>query len=348
MYLLMTIGSLGDFIPFLALADRLRQRGHRVVLASNAGYAGMAQALGIPFAAIWDRGSQSLDALIAQNPDKAWDAVRDQMFVPAIRPAQDCIRHHAAERGLRVLACWTVFGARLARSEFDFPLFTFYLSPGALRQDAGSNQTDETCIGLYPDWFGTNTGAITQTGFVMLDDALVPPLPAGLEAFLAEGPAPLLFTPGSFMRGADVFFAQSLAACEALGMRAVFLTPYSEQIPANLPASIRHERYVPLERLTPRAALLVHHGGIGTCAQGMRAGIPQLVSPLFFDQKDNAERLITLGAGEILAREHYAKTALADKMQSLMNSRQVKQNCAQLASLVDHEALARACALVES
>jgi UDP:flavonoid glycosyltransferase YjiC (YdhE family) len=348
MYLLMTIGSLGDFMPFLALADRLRQRGHRVVLASNAGYAGMAQALGIPFAAIWDRGSQSLDALIAENPDKAWQAVSEEMFVPAIGPVRDCIRHHAAEPQLRVLASWTVYGARLARTEFDFPLFTFYLSPGALQQDERRNQTDETCIGLYPDWFGTDTDGITRTGFVMLDDALVPPLPSALQAFLAEGAAPLLFTPGSFMRGADVFFAQSLAACEALGMRAIFLTPYGEQLPRNLPAAIRHERYVPLERLTPRAAVLVHHGGVGTCAQGLRAGIPQLVSPLFFDQKDNAGQLATLGVGDILGREEYAKAALAGKLLSLMNSGQVKQSCARLAPLVDHEALSRTASLVES
>ena len=60
MFLLMTLGSLGDFMPFLALAERLRHKGHRAVLASNAGYAGMAQAMGIEFAAIWQRTDQSL------------------------------------------------------------------------------------------------------------------------------------------------------------------------------------------------------------------------------------------------------------------------------------------------
>ena len=42
-YLLVTLGSIGDFMPFLAVADALRQRGHQVVIASHGGYAALAQ-----------------------------------------------------------------------------------------------------------------------------------------------------------------------------------------------------------------------------------------------------------------------------------------------------------------
>jgi len=47
----------------------------------------------------------------------------------------------------------------------------------------------------------------------------------------------------------------------------------------------------------------VHHGGIGTSAQAMRAGIPQLVSPLFYDQFDNAACVTALGAGGTIDRK---------------------------------------------
>src|ERR1041385_5896026 len=117
MFLLMTLGSLGDFMPFLVLADRLRQKGHRVVLASNAGYAGMAQAMGVEFAAIWQRSDQSLDGLLAQDSVRAWDVVRKEMFVPAVEPAQACIRHFAGQENCTVLAAWTVFGVRAARRQ---------------------------------------------------------------------------------------------------------------------------------------------------------------------------------------------------------------------------------------
>jgi len=344
MFLLMTLGSLGDFMPFLALADRLRHRGHRVVIASNAGYAAMAQAMGIEFAAIWQRSDQSLDGLIAQDPARAWQVVKEQMFLPAIEPAQACIRHYRKEKDCTVLAAWTVLGARLARRQSRFPLGSFYLSPAALAQDQHC-EAGENRIGLFPEWFA-EIEDMAQPGFAMLDDALLPPLPADLEAFLLEGPAPVLFTPGSYMRGADGFFRHSAAACKKLGLRAIFLTPYPDQLPV-LPPNIRHYRYVPLGRLAPRAAALVHHGGIGTCAAGLRAGIPQLVSPLFFDQPDNGERLKALGAGEILAPDAYEAGGLSQALGALLSAHSVRQTCAKLAAGFDGNGADRACALVE-
>ena len=44
---------------------------------------------------------------------------------------------------------------------------------------------------------------------------------------------------------------------------------------------------------------MVHHGGIGTCAQALRAGIPQLVLPWGVDQFDNALRLKKLGVARV-------------------------------------------------
>ena len=345
MFLLMTLGSLGDFMPFLALADRLRQRGHRVVIASNAGYAAMAQAMGVEFAAIWQRSDQSLDGLIAQDPARAWQVVREQMFLPAIEPAQDCIRHYIKEKDCTVLAAWTVFGARLARQQSHFPLATFYLSPAALAQDE-HREAGETRIGLFPEWFA-KADDTAQPGFAMLDEALLPPLPADLESFLSQGPAPVLFTPGSYMRGADSFFRQSAAACASLGLRAIFLTPYAEQLPV-LPPNIRHYRYVPLARLAPRALALAHHGGIGTCAAGLRAGIPQLVSPLFFDQPDNANRLKALGVSEVLVPKAYEAGALSERLAALLQSQTVKQSCAAIAARFDHAVTDRICDMAQA
>src|SRR6202012_1799180 len=59
----------------------------------------------------------------------------------------------------------------------------------------------------------------------------------------------------------------------------------------------RCRAYVPLRALLPRCAALVHHGGIGTTAEALRAGVPQVIVPLAFDQFDNAARVRALGAG---------------------------------------------------
>jgi rhamnosyltransferase subunit B len=317
-FLIVTVGSIGDLFPFLVVGEALRRRGHSVVVASNAGYAALAKMAGFEFAAIWDRSQQSLDSVIAHDPQRAWQAVRDEMFIPATTPAHDFIAHHARGGPCTVLASWSAFGARQAHDELGVPLCTFYLSPGAVGADDGfrADSRGHRNIGLFPVWFGASPG-VCPADFAMYEDALVPSLPAELESFLGEGTPPVIFTPGSFMRRAETFFQESLAACAQLGLRAIFLTPYREQIPASLPAGVRHFKYVALQRLAPRCAALVHHGGIGTCAQGLRAGIPQLVTPLFFDQPDNAVRLAALGVGQSIAPNAYSADRAAATLREI-------------------------------
>lgn len=344
-FLIMTLGSIGDFFPFLAIAEDLRRRGHRVVLASNAGYAGMAQMTGFEFAALWDRAGQSLDGLIAQDPARAWAMVREQMFLPAMTPTHDCIAHYTREGDWTLLASWSVLGAAKAHAELGLPLCKIYLSPGGVDSDQERcvDQPGLRNIGLFPDWFAATPG-IAQTGFAMLGDDAIPPLSHALEAFLGAGPQPVIFTPGSFMRDAPAFFQQSLTACEQLGLRAIFLTPYREQVPARLPSHACHFQYAPLQRLAPRSAAMVHHGGIGTLAQGLKAGIPQLVAPLFFDQPDNAARLEALGVSATLTTQAWRSAAIAEELSRMLKSSAVKQSCADAAThFARDDAVARTC-----
>jgi UDP:flavonoid glycosyltransferase YjiC (YdhE family) len=64
-----------------------------------------------------------------------------------------------------------------------------------------------------------------------------------------------------------------------------------------LPPSIQVAAHLPFDALLPQVAVLVHHGGIGTTAAALAAGIPQLVIPFAFDQFDNAARVARLGVG---------------------------------------------------
>jgi UDP:flavonoid glycosyltransferase YjiC (YdhE family) len=323
-YLLTTIGSIGDLMPFLAVADALRQRGHQVVIGANAGYAALVNASGFEFAVISDRPHQALDDVLANDSGKAWDRDRQDVLIPATGPVRAFIAHHVQTGPCKVLASWTAFGARQVRRELGIPVYTAYLSPHAVALD-GAPTGEDIRIGFYPPWFGAAPdGDIRLAGFPMPADAQVPPLPPEAEDFLQQGPAPVIFTPGSFMRRSNAFFAQAVKACERLGMRAIFLTPYSDQIPA-LPPTIRHFPFVSLQRLAKSCAALVHHGGIGTCAQGLRAGIPQLITPVFFDQPDNASRLEALGVGSRIAR--FEGDAASEKLNDLLRSPAVRANC---------------------
>ena len=302
-------------MPFLATAERLRARGHACVIASNAGYAPLVQAAGFPFAAIWQRSQQSLDDVIRRDPARAWDAVRDQMLLPAIEPAFAFIAEFARREPSVVLASWSAFGAARAHAELGVKLATAWLSPYPLAAHRGEAGPSDADIAFFPDWFAAVPAPVRQAGFPLLEDALIPALPADLEAFLAAGPAPVILTPGSFMRQARGFFAAGLKACATLNRRAILLTPYADQVPA-LPAWARHFPYIALQRLAPRASALIHHGGVGTAAQGLRAGLPQLLAPLFFDQFDNAARLEALGVGRRLmdAQDSEEMTAALEAM----------------------------------
>ncbi len=67
------------------------------------------------------------------------------------------------------------------------------------------------------------------------------------------------------------FFSESIEAARQLGLRAMLVTNYPEQVPPRLPAGIRVFGYLPFSQVLPRAALLVYHGGVGTLAQGIKA-----------------------------------------------------------------------------
>jgi rhamnosyltransferase subunit B len=159
------------------------------------------------------------------------------------------------------------------------------------------------------------------TGFPVFDSqsGAPEPAPAALNAFLEKGPAPIVFTLGSFaVYAPGDFFAQSLAAARALGRRCVLLIGPDRRPPEGLGPDAIALPYAPHSALFPRAAAIVHHGGIGTTAQALRAGKPQLVVPFMADQPDNAERVARLGLGETLPARRYgaerARDALARRL----------------------------------
>ena len=212
-------------------------------------------------------------------------------------------------------------------------------------------------IGLFPDWFAAPQAdwpaRTALTGFPLYDERGVSSVPPGLEAFLAAaegaGERPVVFVPGSANRQAGRFFAAAVDACRRLGRRGVLLTRYPEQLPEQLPDSVRHAEYAPLSAVLPRAAALVHHGGIGTTAQALAAGRPQLVMPMAFDQPDNAARLVRLGVARTVHPALFSGARVARHLAALLGSNEVAQRCADVARRFDHaEPLRATCDLIEA
>ena len=208
-------------------------------------------------------------------------------------------------------------------------------------------------IGLWPAWFGAPQPDWPQhtrlAGFPLYDESGIATLSPELENFLAAGSAPIAFTPGSAMRQGRKFFEAAIGACGKMQRRGLLLTRFAEHIPSNLPDSVIHVPFAPFSQLLPRCAALVHHGGIGTMAQGFAACLPQLVMPMAHDQPDNLLRLRRLGAGDGLPPAQFKAQAVADKLATLLSDVQVRSRCRQLQQwILAAQPLTTACELLEA
>jgi rhamnosyltransferase subunit B len=207
-------------------------------------------------------------------------------------------------------------------------------------------------LATFPDWFAAvqpdwppNTRAV---GFPLYDERGLTPLPAALERFLAAGPPPVAFTPGSAMFHGRAFFAASAEACRRSSRRGVLLTRHADQVPVDLPPGVVHVDYAPFSELLPRCAAVVHHGGVGSCAQALAAGVPQLIQPFAHDQPDNARRLGRMGVAATVPPRKYTPRNVARVLDGLIGSQDVARSCAGVAArLRDADAPGEACALIE-
>jgi rhamnosyltransferase subunit B len=142
-----------------------------------------------------------------------------------------------------------------------------------------------------------------------------------LLRFLDAGEPPVLFTLGSSaFWAAENFYRDSVAAARALGRRALLLIGDERNRPADMPAGVAAFEYAPFGEILPRCAAVVHHGGVGTTGQALRAGRPQLVVPFNFDQFDNAMRAARAGAARTLPHAKYEARAAERELRELLGN----------------------------
>ena len=98
-----------------------------------------------------------------------------------------------------------------------------------------------------------------------------------------------------------------------------------------------HATYVPFKKLLPQCAAIVHGGGIGTIAQSLAAGLPQLIVPFVNDQPDNAFRLEKLGVSLSIPRKKWNKSRAVAGLKKLLNSNEIKLNCECYSKKIDFQ-----------
>lgn len=401
--LLVSIGTAGDLLPFVALGKALRRRGNDVTVLGNGYFRDVAEREGLRFVAVIPAEEHTERARRRNewNMRRSFTEGGKNLLADMPRVYEAVAAHHVPGETV-VAAAGMMFGARIAQEKLGLPLATVHLSPlcfrtpsddaawprwmprpvrralsgligrgidyfygaqiNAFRSRLGLApasrilshwwNSPQLVLGLFPDWLSPPLpdwpANVHLTGFPLYD-ALSPF--AGdqeLDAFLAAGSPPVVFSHSSAVLDGNRFFADSVAVAQALGRRAVLLTPHAGQVPRPLPPGVCHFPFVPHSRLLPRAAAVVHHGGIGTAFQGLAAGIPQLIVPVFLDQPDNGRRLERLGVAATVRRGTYRRRDVTRKLDRLLRSADVAARCREYAARCrEGNATGLACAALE-
>ncbi len=213
------------------------------------------------------------------------------------------------------------------------PLFEGQFSPGGT-------------IALFSKLFGQPQSdwppRTTITGFPFYDrfDAGSHALSPELARFLDEGSEPIVFTLGSSaVFDPGTFFETSAEAARRSGRRAVLLAglEYANRLGLKSDNQMLISTYEPHSLLFPRAAAIVHQGGIGTTAQALRSGKPMLVVAFSHDQPDNGARVEEMGVGLTMPRNRYSIATAIPTLETLLADDRMRNKAAETGRQIQAE-----------
>jgi vancomycin aglycone glucosyltransferase len=157
---------------------------------------------------------------------------------------------------------------------------------------------------------------IFQTGTWVLADRT--PLSADIEAFLERGEPPILAGFGSMPAAADAS-RRLIDAARAVGRRIIVSRGWAALDLIDDAPDCMAVGDVSYDTLLPRVAVIVHHGGAGTTATAARAGVPQVIAPMFSDQFYWASRIVNLGLGATVSYSVMTDESLIGALREVAN-----------------------------
>jgi UDP:flavonoid glycosyltransferase YjiC (YdhE family) len=176
--------------------------------------------------------------------------------------------------------------------------------------------------------------AAAIVGSTFYDGGSSAPLDSEVDDFLSAGDPPLVMTLGSFaaLDGAEILRG-GVEAARRLHRRVVVIAGREDAKNFSYQAGpdVLVQGYAPHSTVFSRAAVVMHHGGVGTAAQALRSGRPQLVIPFFADQPDNAGRIARLGCARVLPRRKFTARRAEAHLQALLDRSDYAENAARIA-----------------
>jgi len=163
--------------------------------------------------------------------------------------------------------------------------------------------------------------------------------PPGLDEFLAR-PGPVVSIGfGSMTSDNPSALAQLvLEAIRRAGVDAVLLSGWGGLASVASADDVFVAAAIPHDRLFPRVAAIVHHGGAGTTGAALRAGVPSVVIPFSVDQPFWASRVFALGVGpRPIPRARLNADSLAPAISLAIADQQIRSRAARLGELIRAE-----------
>lgn len=177
------------------------------------------------------------------------------------------------------------------------------------------------------------------TGYWFLDPPADWEPPADLVDFLHAGPPPVYIGFGSMgNRNPEETTRLALKALSLSGQRGILASGWGGLSQTDLPDTVHMLKSVPHSWLFPRMASVVHHGGAGTTAAGLRAGVPSIIVPFFGDQPFWGQRVAKLGVGPApLPKKRLTAEKLAHAITQSVSDIAMRQRAADLGNKIRAE-----------
>ncbi len=306
-------------------------RDAELMLNSGLSFAGwhVAEKLGIPALAtyLWPvTPSRHLPSTIGKIPP-AWlpfkgvvnflsTKLSNQLFFNLLlSPVNECRKEILDLRPMKAREYWPMDSARGSAS------LIYGYSPAVIPKP--------------PDWSHNQQVA----GYWFLDTTENYQPEAALLDFLADGPPPVYVGFGSMVDHEEEELSQIvLEALRETNQRGILLGGWSDLGTGRLPSSVLRVDSVPHDWLFPRMTAVVHHGGAGTTAAGLRAGVPSVVVPWFGDQFFWGWRVQELHAGpKPVSRRKLTTAKLAGAIQQAVSDGAIRSKAAQLGQQIRAE-----------
>ena len=370
-FIMVTHGSEGDYFPFTTLGRQFKQQGHEVILLGQEDAVRIAQKHGLDFHSICPVShalavQRRLPEMLAGTAANQLNILWEIMVEDVTRRIQNKIEELLVPGQTVVFALSRLIGARIARDRFHFPLISVNLTPtcfdnfmdcqeqeadrvighrlNQLRAEWNLAPLDQSImrwcyspdltLALFPAWFAPGLAHwpknTLHTTFPLppLSDQ---PLDEELTALVQAPAKPMVFIGGTFNMHPQAFLDTMYALCDRLHRPGILLG-WRGPVPENPPANITIRPFVPLSALLPHVALYIHHAGVGSIAEGIRAGVPQIALPNILQQKGLARRLEALGLGYNLEDQVPSVELVQPLAEQALKSQQLKSRCSEFST----------------